>query len=257
MRRLVVSSAIVATSLLAACSGTEVVVQAALEPEGEQAAEASPLPNLEVRALPYDRDAIFDSLRAAFDTPEPEIPDSLMQLQTTITEAQEQLSNAEAQWNAARDSLKTLSDQMEGMSRADPRYVIAFRDFNAQERIERQQQQRMEQANQRFTSVLQAFNAQSQEIRAQRLAWGDEAFASINDVFEARLEELGIEEHWDTTNANGVVTFEGLEPGQWWIHARYELPYTELYWNEPIEVTRGEPIMVTLNRAAAQVRPKL
>jgi hypothetical protein len=257
MRRLVVSFAIAASSLLAACSGTEVIVQAALEAEGEQAAEPSPLPNLEVRALPYDRDAIFDSLRAAYATPEPEVPASLMELQTAISDAQEQLSNAEAQWNAARDSLKTLSDRMRGMSRADPRYVVAFRDFTAQETIERQQRQRMEQANQRFTSILSSFNEQSQQIRAQRQAWGDEAFGSINDVIDARLDELGLEEHWDTTNANGIVRFEGLKAGQWWVHARYDLPYTELYWNVPVEVTRGEPITVTLSRAAAQVRPKL
>lgn len=257
MRRLVVSFAVATSALLAACGGTEVVVQAAIQPEGDQAGEPSPLPNLEIRALPYDRDLIFDSLRAAYATPEPEVPAALMQLQTEITAAQEQLSNAESQWNAARDSLKTLSDQMRGMSRGDPRYVVAFRDFNAQEAIERQQRQRMEQANQRFTSILTSFNEQSQQIRAQRQAWGDEAFASINEVIEARLDELGLEEHWDTTNANGIVRFEGLKQGQWWIHARYDLPYTELYWNVPVDVTKGDPITVTLNRAAAQVRPKL
>ena len=45
---------------LSACGGSEVVVQVYTEQDGQ----AAPVPGLEVRALPYDRDAIFDSLRA-------------------------------------------------------------------------------------------------------------------------------------------------------------------------------------------------
>ncbi len=257
MRRLVLSLAVAGSALLAACGGAEVVVQAAIQPEGDAATEASPLPNLTVRALPYDRDAIFDSLRAAYGEPEPQIPDSLAQLQTAIADAQEQLSASEAAWNAARDSLKQLSDRMATMSRGDPQYVIAFRDFNAQEAIERQQRQRMDQANERFTSMLSSFNEQSQQVRAQRQAWGDQAFADINEVIEARLDALGREEWTDTTGANGVARFEGLQTGEWWIHARYDLPYTELYWNVPVTVEGGDPISVILNRENAQVRPKL
>lgn len=257
MRRLVLSLAVAGSALLAACGGGEVVVQAAIRPEGDQAVEPSPLPNLEIRALPYDRDAVFDSMRAAYGEPEPTIPDSLAQMQTAIAQAQEQLTAAEAQWNAARDSLRQLSERMQGMSRGDPQYVIAFRDFNSQEAIARQAEQRVQQANQRFTQLFSTFNEQSQLIRAQRQAWGDEAFASVNEVIEARLDELGRTEHWDTTGGNGVARFEGLESGQWWIHARYELPYTELYWNVPVEVGGGDPITVQLNRENAEVRPKL
>jgi hypothetical protein len=43
--------------------------------------------------------------------------------------------------------------------------------------------------------------------------------------------------------------------GTWWVHARHELPFTELYWNIQIDVQRGEPVQITLNRANAQVRP--
>lgn len=257
MRRLVLGLAVASSALLAACGGGEVVVQAAIRPEADETAEAAPLPNMEIRALPYDRDAIFDSLRAAYGEPEPEIPDSLAQLQTAIAEAQEQLSAAEAQWNSARDSLKQLSDRMASMSRGDPQYVVAYRDFNAQEAIERRERQRMEEANQRFTQMLSAFNEQSEQVRARRQAWGDEAFASINEVIEARLEESGLVEHWDTTDANGVVRFRGLKKGDWWVHARYDLPYTELYWNVPVQVEGGDPITVVLNRENAQVRPKL
>ena len=39
--------------------------------------------------------------------------------------------------------------------------------------------------------------------------------------------------------------------------ARYELPYTELYWNVPIDATRGDPNEVMLTRENAQERIKL
>lgn len=257
MRRLVLGLVVAGSSLLAACGGGEVVVQAAVRPEAEDAAEPTPLPNLEIRAIPYDRDAIFDSLRAAYSEPEPEIPDSLANLQDSLVEAQEALAEAETRWNAARDSLKTLSDRMQGMSRGDPQYVVAFRDFNAQESIEQQQRRLMDQANERYSQMLSAFNEQSAAVRARRQAWGDEAFASVNDVIEARLEASGLTEHYDTTDANGVVRFQGLKKGDWWIHARYDLPYTELYWNVPVQVEGGDPITLILNRENAQVRPKL
>jgi len=257
MRRLVLGLVVAGSGLLAACGGGEVVVQAALRPEADEAAEPTPLPNFEIRAIPYDRDAIFDSLRAAYATPEPEIPDSLAQVQAALVEAQEQLAEAEARWGTARDSLKTLSDVMQTMSRGSAQYVVAYRDFNAQESIEQQQRRLMDQANQRYAALLNAFNEQSAAIRAQRQAWGDEAFADVNVAIEARLKESGLTEHWDTTDANGVVRFQGLKKGDWWIHARYDLPYTELYWNVPVQVEGGDPITLILNRQNAQVRPKL
>ena len=39
--------------------------------------------------------------------------------------------------------------------------------------------------------------------------------------------------------------------------ARFELPYTELYWNVPIEVKRGEPNEVKLTKENAKTRIKL
>jgi hypothetical protein len=72
---------------VAACGRTEVVVQGQLEgAEGQPIA----LRDLPFRMLPYDRDAIFDSLRAAYREPEPEIPADLMMLQDSIAQAQEQ-----------------------------------------------------------------------------------------------------------------------------------------------------------------------
>ena len=60
----------------------------------------------------------------------------------------------------------------------------------------------------------------------------------------------------DTGNWDDDTRFRGLREGRWWVHARWELPYRELYWNEPIEVEGGEPFTLTLSRQNAEVRPK-
>jgi hypothetical protein len=48
-----------------------------------------------------------------------------------------------------------------------------------------------------------------------------------------------------------------VKPGVYWVYARYELAYTELYWNVMITVEGGEPLTVQLTRANAQERIKL
>jgi hypothetical protein len=241
-----------ATAALAACGGGEVVVQAQLESEE---GTPTPLRELEVRALPYDRDALFEELAAAYGQPEPQIPDSLVALQQEIAATNTRWQEATTRWNTARDSLKVLSDALQGISPASGAYRVMFGDYTSQEQVEQSAKRQMDDAFAEFQGLQDRYTSQAEETEARRLAWADEAYASIDSVIAARLDEMGLEEHADTTTENGIARFE-LEPGQWWFHARYDLPYEELYWNVPIEVTRGEPVQVTLNGSTAARRPK-
>lgn len=240
---------VAAAALLVGCTG-DVVVQAQLDQEGG----AMPLTGLPIRALPYDRDVVFDSLRAAYPEPEPPIPDSIMALQDSIAEAQVAYSQLENRWGTARDSLQKLSEALQGMSRASPQYRLLFSDFNAQESAEAGAKRQMDAAFTRFSNLQNRFATTQNEIRLRREQWADEAYASIDTVINLRLDDLGLEEAADTTDDNGVARFT-LKKGQWWIHARYRLPFEELYWNVPIEVTGGDPLVVQLNRESAQTRP--
>jgi hypothetical protein len=239
-----------------ACTGEVAVVGQLENPDG---GEPVPLADLEIRYLPYDRDAVFDSMTAAASSPEPQAPDSLVQLQQQIAEAQATWTNAEDRWNTARDSLRKLSDETERMQRAGQRnsaqYRLLFADFSDQEQRERVANREREAAFSRYTGLQSRYSNAVQEFRAQRESWGDEIFADFADIRLARLQALNREEVWDTTNANGVSQVS-LQKGQWWVHARYELPYSELYWNEPIDVTGGDPIQVLLNRSTAEARPR-
>ena len=133
MKRVVLLLAILPiAAVLGACGAGEVTVQAQLEGDSENA-EPMAIEELEVWLLPYDRDAIFDSLEAAYPEPQPEIPDSLLALQDRMAAAQDEWQAAEREWNVLRDSLKTISDELEGLNRGDAEYMVLYRDFNRME----------------------------------------------------------------------------------------------------------------------------
>jgi hypothetical protein len=245
-------AALCGATVLVGCGGADIVVQAATEAED---GTPNPLTGLEVLALPYDRDSIFQELAALYGEPEPQIPDSLLQLQQQIAEANTSWQEATGRWNTMRDSLKNLSDRLTGMSRASPQYTVLFREYPGVEQAVAQSERQMNQEFSRLESLQNRFTSQAEEVEARRNAWADQAYAKVDSVIDARLDEIGMEEAVDTTDANGIATFQ-LGAGQWWIHARYDLPYEELYWNEPIEAARGEPIQVILNKASASSRPK-
>lgn len=239
--------------VLTACGGGEVVVQAQVQNED---GDPRPLTNLQVRALPYDRDAIFDSLGAAYGTPEPEIPAQLSQLQDSISVANETWRDATARWNAGRERLVDMNRRIEGMSRASGEYVVLFREANALHEQVDGYERTMNQAFDRFQSLQDRYSARAEETERAREQWAEAAYADFEVVAEERLRQLRRGEVADTTDENGIVRMTGLAEGEWWIHARYDLPFVELYWNIPVTVG-GEPVQIQLSRETAELRPKL
>jgi hypothetical protein len=254
MSRLVLTVMLACTAGLAACSRTEVIVQGQVEgPEGQPIA----LRDLPIRVLPYDRDAIFDSLRAAYAEPEPEIPPELTTLQDSIARAQEAWRSATERWNVGRDSLRTLNEQMARLNRTSGQYIVLFREDNTLRPQVEAAERQMNEAFARFEGLSSRFANRAQELRLEREQWADAAYADVDRVIATRLRELRREPAADTLDANGVTRIRGLRAGDWWVTAHYDLPFEELYWNIPITVTRGEPVQVQLTRQTAEVRPKL
>jgi hypothetical protein len=130
-----------------------------------------------------------------------------------------------------------------------------FQDFDSQlGRAEREMNSAFTEFNQLQTATIR----QSDSIKILKANWADEAFADVDAVFLAKQRASGLQGAVDTTDANGVArnNFK-LKPGKYWITARYEFPYTELYWNVPVDAQRGDPVQVMLNRANATERIKL
>jgi hypothetical protein len=252
MKRFLMLVAVLVPLTAAGCGQPQVVAEAALTDEtGERVA----LGDLPIRLLPYDRDAVFDSLEQAFATPEPPIPAEIIARQQEVQTAQTTWSSAEERWATVRDSLRTLSTQLGGMSRQSPQYVQLYARFNTLEDEERRLNSVREQAFERFDQLQRSVLSAADSVRVQRDLWAEEAFADFETVVTTKLRESGREEFADTTNAQGFATFSVPE-GQWWVYGRYTLPYEELYWNIPVEVA-GDSTHVTLNRENAEVRPVL
>lgn len=252
-------AAAIAAAATSGCGGGDVAVVAAIESEqvGEEAVDVVALGSLPVRLLPYDRDALFDSLTEAYPEPEPQLPDTVAQLQQQVGQRQQEWQIAQSRWGMLRDSLKTLADRMNAMDQGSGEYFAAFQDFNSLEEEVETLQSRSDQAFRDFTSLQTRLNQQSQEVRLRHRAWADEAFAPVDSLIEARLEQTGLQEMADTTDAQGVARFRNVPAGEWWVHARYDQQFDELYWNVPVEVARGEELVVRLNRENAEVRQKM
>ena len=252
MTRSKLLAGVLGTTLLAACGPTQVVVTAELSSD-DQVARA--LGDLEIRMFPYNRDVIFDSLTAVATTPEPSIPDSVLNAQSAVAAAQQEWRDTEARWNVLRDTLQTLSASLDGMSRGSGTYRLLFRDFQDLESQYNSVERARDRAFGNFTSLQEASLAAAEEIKLLREQWGDEAFAEVGAIMTARLQASGREVLYDTTDASGVANGLMARAGEWWVSARYELPYTELYWNLPVSVEGGDPLPVRLTRENATARP--
>lgn len=257
MKHFLVLVAILAPVIAAGCGRPQVIAEAAITEEGT--GERLALSDLPIRLLPYDRDAIFDSLEAAYSEPEPPIPPEILAQQERVQQAQDAWRVAEARWSTVRDSLRNLSDALAGMvrqnQRGTPQYAQGVARFNSLEAEERQVNQTMQSAFAAFDQLQQQSLAAADSIRIQRDLWAEQAFADFNRVIAQKLRESGREEHADTTNAQGIARFR-VPSGRWWLYSRYTLPYEELYWNIPIDVA-GDSTHINVSRENAQSRPVL
>jgi hypothetical protein len=240
----------------AACGRNQVAVEAAIA--DEQTGQAAVLGDLEVRLLPYDRDALFDSLEAAHAEPQPQIPPELLAQREQIIQAEREWRTAEERWAEARDSARMISAELERMGaagqRATPQYQQQFRTFERLDTEQRQAQQRSQAAFARYDQLQRTYLGRADSIRIVREQWEEQAFRDFPRIINDRQQAMGREERVDTTNASGTVSFRGVPQGRWWVMSRYRLPFEELYWNIPVEVT-GDSVGVSLNRQNAESRP--
>lgn len=245
-------TAVIATAALTACGPVDVTIVAALGDDLDPGANA--INALEVHLLPFDRDALFDSLEAEAPRPEPEIPADLLEAQEQIAVARQEWREAETSWGILRDTLPKLTvelDELDPGMRLYQELFLQWEELDAQrQRAERDKTSRFE----TFTSLQAATIDRMDSINFLRDDWAEEAFADFPLVEAAKIGFAGLDAMADTTNAAGLASLR-VAPGAYWVHARYELTTEELYWNVPITVVRGEPLEVRLTRENAEIRP--
>jgi hypothetical protein len=254
---------LLALSLLlavAACGPAEVVVTMEISvpnPDGEGSMNLA-LSDIEVQLIPFDRDAVFDSMATAYGTAEPDVPAELIARRNEVQTAQEAWDAANRRWATIRDTLQKINTALEGYSRGEARYVALYREWQDWDGQYSSAEREVERTFAAFTQLQEGTIRASDSVRIMQDNWADDAYADVGTVFTLKQRTSGLDWVMDTTDANGVARGGLLvKPGQYWVHARYELAYTELYWNVPITVTGGEPMTVQLTRANAQERIKL
>ena len=247
--------AILASLAFAACGPANVTVFVALGDE----AEPDPLDAVEVQILPYDRDQVFDSLAAAAaeaGTPEPEIPADLLAAQEEIAAAQQAWRDSETRWNTLRDTLQKLNSRLEGLNRGEGLYRQIYNEYEDLDSEYARTERQMGALFDNFDALQQAAIERMDSMRIVRADWADQAFADVSLVIMTKVEVTGLDIVVDTTEAGGYADFQdGVAPGTYWVHARHELPYDELYWNVPVTISREEPFVLRLSRENAEVRP--
>ena len=244
--------ALFATMAITACQPGQATIVVALGEEGA----GNTVEDVEVRLLPYDRDQIFDSLTMAAPTPEPEIPPDLLAAQAEIAEAQQAWRDMETQWNTLRDTLQKLNTELEGLNPGMSRYRAIFNEWQDQEALYNRAERQLGSLFDNFDALQQAAIGRMDSISIIQADWADQAFEEVDYVIAAKIELSGLEPLADTTDANGIAQFDDVAPGAYWVYARHELPYNELYWNVPIVVTREEPFEPTiLSEENAVTRP--
>lgn len=242
-----------------ACGPAEVVVSVEIEvPTPEGGTQQLALSDVEVQLLPFDRDVVFDSLTQSFPDPEPDVPQELIDAREEVQAAQSEWDAAQRRWALVRDTLQAISSSLEQYNRGEAQYLLLYREFQEFDGQLSGAERAMNEAFSRFDSLQRGTIRASDSIRILQDSWADEAFADVAEVFRQKQLEAGLPMAVDTTDATGIARQNfRVPPGQYWVHARYPMTYTELYWNVPITVERGEPVQVTLTRANAEERIRL
>lgn len=182
--------------LATACSrGSRVLVEASID--------GRPVADLPVWILPYDREALMDSLTAAAETPQPDIPPRLL-------ERLRSLEDGPAPVNPQPDAADTTRFAGDPLRAAD-------------------------------------------SLRRARAEWARTVYARLDTIAAERGGERP--EFADTTDAQGRAELS-IDPGEWWVYARYRLPDTELRWSVPLQLG-AEAGAVTLHRGNARAVPAL
>ena len=110
----------------AACGPAEVVVTMEIDvpnPDADGTMQLA-LSDIEVQLIPFDRDVVFDSMTTAYGTPEPEIPQDLIEQRAEVQAAQAEWDAATRRWATIRDTLQKLSGVLETMNSGSGAYVV-------------------------------------------------------------------------------------------------------------------------------------
>ena len=193
----------------------------------------APVPDLELVALPYDRDSVLASLEAkASPRPHTRELDSLFALWRSPFV---RFASARYRSQKFRDSLALLRKQLDSLPRNAPEYQALYARFGAftdslSAATDSAEPARIELDRQRKT-----LQPRIDSLRRLVTAWENSTFRNYDSIVKhlaGSREPVG-----GTTGPDGRAALT-LGDGRWWIYAwawDEGDPYSRWYWNVPVE----------------------
>ena len=224
---LVLLSGLLLGLALSGCSkDTKVILEVSLkDEEGEDVSS-----DIKFNLLPYDIEAIKDSLWAANGSPAEPPRDELLAARAAYEKVNEQYADHLEEYREAEEAVKEIKDL------TSKRYRDAYKRYTEAKAENKRLHEEREAARSAYIDAKKKYDEQEE-------AWERVAYRGLDEVVAARRSERGItEDYLIKTDKRGMgrVVVPG---GKWWIYGKERHPskrYTWLIWNVPIEATGGE-----------------
>jgi hypothetical protein len=236
----------IALCLLAACDKPSVSIRAQVPRlDGSEA----PVPNLELVALPYDRDSVLAALEAkASPRPHTRELDSLFALWRAPLV---RFAGATYRSQRFRDSLAGVRRQLDSLTRNAPEYQALYARFavlndSLSAATAAAEPARIELDRKRATLLPRI-----DSLRRLVTVWENSTFRGYDSIVKrlaGSREPIG-----GVTGADGRASLT-LGPGRWWIYAwawDEGDPYSRWYWNVPVQ---GDTVV--LDARSGRKRPQ-
>lgn len=231
-----------------ACAEGDLTVRLSLDHEG--------LSGVQIAAVPFDPEAILDSLAVNTADPQPTFAVLEAELFAFEPSDDEALAAINEPWLALRDSVADLSESLQAMDRAGAAYAAAYERFRTQYAAftlrTAQRDRELSTLDGNAVELARWAQAAADTLRT----WERRVYAPYDSLASAALAASGKEAHALTTDAQGTVHVT-LEPGTWWLVVRRadtENPFLEYYWNARVRVNGLVPTVFPLTERHARRR---
>jgi len=212
---------------------------------------------LDVTVLPFNPEALYDSLARAAPTPRPRFPELEDAMAAYRVGPQGHRPGAgSGAWEATRDSVEALADSLRRSDRTAPSYRSAYgRLRSLYDRLGQRAAER-DRADRGLRREDRALADRATVAADQLRRWERVAFASYGELMAAAVTRSGRDPLRLTTDSAGRARTT-LRPGRWWIRARQRIrdnPFQEQFWNVPVTTNRLVPVRVRVTADNAELR---
>ena len=237
---------------LGACLPSEYDVEVQLSyPDGQAFGGAV------ITAIPFDRDALRDSVSASSESPRPDFSELESELAAYERPDLSGLEGEFEPWQAIYDSVRLLADSLNSV---EPSNSAGY--SGAYARL-RSQYQRLAQSTAQRDAAMREHVGDDKDLAMRAAAaadslraWEGFSLEAFPEVADSVLAQDGRGIHHATTGEDGTVEFT-LAPGPWWFVTRTpdaDNPFMEMYWNTGVTVRFFGSKTISLNSENARRR---